>query len=223
MWDDHDYGPNDSDANSPSREAAREAFREQVPSHELVSDGPIHRAFTIGRVRFVVTDTRSERRGDSMLGAEQLAWFEEEIVAASRRHALVVWMNPSPWIGAANPSGDGWAGFADERRQIADVIADAGVENLLMVSGDAHMLGFDDGSNSGYAGDGSPGFAVFHTAALDRPGNVKGGPYSGGAFPGFGQYGVIDVHDDGQRLEVRLTGKNWKGEVIISELLEFPN
>ena len=222
VWDDHDYGPNDSDADSPSRDAARDAFREHVPSHPLVRDGAIHRAFTIGRVRFVVTDTRSERRGDSMLGAEQLAWFEDEVVAASRTHALVVWMNPSPWIGEANPTGDGWAGFADERRHIADVLADADVDNLLMVSGDAHMLGFDDGSNSGYAGDGSPGFPVFHTAALDRPGNVKGGPYSGGAFPGFGQYGVIDVHDDGQLLEVRLSGKNWTGDVIISERLEFP-
>ena len=84
------------------------------------------------------------------------------------------------------------------------------------------MLGFDDGSNSGYASDGTPGFPVFHTAALDRPGNVKGGPYSGGAFPGFGQYGVIDVYDDGQLLEVRLSGKNWTGDVIISERLEFP-
>jgi len=222
VWDDHDYGPNDSDADSPSRDAARQAFREHVPSHPLVSDGAIHRAFTIGRVRFVVTDTRSERRGDSMLGAEQLAWFEDEVVAASRTHALVVWMNPSPWIGEANPSGDGWAGFADERRHIADVLATADVDNLLMVSGDAHMLGFDDGSNSGYASDGSPGFPVFHTAALDRPGSVKGGPYSGGAFPGFGQYGVIDVHDDGQLLEVRLSGKNWNGDVIISERLEFP-
>jgi len=222
VWDDHDYGPNDSDADSPSRDAARQAFREHVPSHQLVSDGAIHRAFTIGRVRFVVTDTRSERRGDSMLGAEQLAWFEEEIVAASRTHALVLWMNPSPWIGEADPSGDGWAGFADERSRIADVLADADVDNVLMVSGDAHMLGFDDGSNSGYATDGSAGFAVFHTAALDRPGNVKGGPYSGGAFPGFGQYGVIDVNDDGRMLEVRLTGKNWTGEVLVSELLEFP-
>ena len=222
VWDDHDYGPNDSDADSPSRDAARQAFREQVPSHPLASDGAIHRAFTIGRVRFVVTDTRSERRGDSMLGAEQLAWFEDEIVTASRSHALVIWMNPSPWIGEANPSGDGWAGFADERRHIADVLSDNNVDNVLMVSGDAHMLGFDDGSNSGYASDGSPGFPVFHTAALDRPGNVKGGPYSGGAFPGFGQYGVIDVDDDGQLVEVRLTGKNWEGAVVISEQLRFP-
>ena len=222
VWDDHDYGPNDSDATSPSRDAARQAFREHVPSHELVSDGPINRAYTIGRVRFVVTDTRSERTDTSMLGDDQLAWFDDEIVDASRTHAVVIWVNPSPWIGAASPTADGWAGFDDERRHIADVLADAGVDNLLMVSGDAHMLGFDDGSNSGYATDGMGGFPVFHTAALDRPGNVKGGPYSGGAFPGFGQYGVIDVVDDGHDVEVRLTGKNWKGEVIIAEQLRFP-
>ena len=174
-------------------------------------------------MRFVVTDTRSERADGSMLGAEQLAWLEAELTGASRTHALVIWMNPSPWIGEPSAAGDGWSGFAEERRQIADTLAAAEVDNLLMVSGDAHMLAFDDGTNSGYATDGSPGFPVFHAAALDRPGSVKGGPYSGGAFPGFGQYGVIDVLDDGQRVEVRLTGKNWKGDVLISEVLRFPS
>lgn len=222
VWDDHDYGPNDSDAGSPSRDAARQAFREEVPSHRLVSDdGAIHRAYTIGRVRFVVTDTRSERADGSMLGAEQLAWLQDELTSASRTHALVIWMNPSPWIGEASSTGDGWSGYAEERRQIADTLAAAEVDNLLMVSGDAHMLAFDDGSNSGYATDGSPGFPVFHAAALDRPGSVKGGPYSGGAFPGFGQYGVIDISDDGKTIEVELIGKNWKGEVLLREHLEW--
>ena len=222
VWDDHDYGPNDSDAASPSRDAAREAFRGSVPSHPLVSDdGAIHRAYTIGRVRFVVTDNRSERSDGSMLGAEQLAWLEDELVSASRSHALIIWMNSTPWIGAASPSGDGWSGFAEERRHIADTLAQAEVDNLLMVSGDAHMLAFDDGTDSGYATDGSPGFPVFHAAALDRPGNVKGGPYSGGALPGFGQYGVIDIRDDGETIEVELTGKNWKGEVLLSAQLEW--
>ena len=224
VWDDHDYGPNDSDATSPSREAAREAFRENVPSHELISaEGAIHRAFSIGRVRFIVTDTRSERQGETMLGEKQLAWFEEELRTASESHALVVWMNPTPWIGAAAEGGDGWAAFADERRHIADALADASVDNLLMVSGDAHMLAFDDGTNSGYATDGSPGFPILHAAALDRPGNVKGGPYSGGTYPGFGQYGVIDIADDGDEVVVELTGKNWKGDVLFSERLQFSN
>ncbi len=41
----------------------RQAYREVVPHYPLVhaGDGPINQAFTIGRVRFVLTDNRSER------------------------------------------------------------------------------------------------------------------------------------------------------------------
>ncbi len=223
VWDDHDYGPNDSDATSPSRDAARSVFRQFVPSHQLESpDGPIHRAFTAGRVRFVVTDARSERTDSTMLGTEQLVWLEAELVEASRTHALVVWLNPAPWVGTAAP-GDGWAGFPEERRRIADVIAGAEIDNLLMISGDAHMLAYDDGTNTDYSslGGGAGAFPLLHTAALDRAGSVKGGPYSGGTFPGGGHYGVIDIVDDGTSLSVALKGKTWAGEVLIDETLVF--
>ena len=82
MWDDHDYGANDADASSPSRSAARPAYREDVPSYPLAAgdgDEAIYQAFTIGRVRFVLTDTRSERTEDTMLGERQLSWLEQEI------------------------------------------------------------------------------------------------------------------------------------------------
>ncbi len=225
VWDDHDYGPNDADAASPTRDVARSTFRQFVPSHQLESaDGAIHRAFTAGRVRFIVTDTRSERTAATMLGAEQLAWLEAELVEASRSHALVVWLNPTPWIGpAAAGVGDGWAGYPEERQRISNVIADAGIDNLLMISGDAHMLAYDDGTNTDYSsrGGGAGAFPLFHTAALDRPGSVKGGPYSGGTFPGGGHYGVVDVEDDGVTLTVTLEGKTWDGEVLIAETLAF--
>jgi membrane-associated phospholipid phosphatase len=219
VWDDHDYASDGADASSASRAAARSAFRAAVPSHPLTGTGAIHRAFTVGRVRFVVTDTRSERTGETMLGADQLRWLERELVDAAQTHALVVWMNPSPWIDEAG--GDGWGSHPDERREIAEVLAGADVDNLLMVSGGAHMLAFDDGTNSAYASDGAPGFPVLHTGALDRPGNVRGGPYSGGAQPGSGQYAVIDVVDDGDRLQVVITGKDHDGAGLIAETLSF--
>jgi phosphodiesterase/alkaline phosphatase D-like protein len=223
VWDDHDYGPNDADASSPAREAARAVFREAVPSHRLESaDGAIHRAFTIGRVRFVITDTRSERTASTMLGSEQLEWFEAELLASSRDHALVVWINPTPWIGSATPGSDAWPGFPDERRRIADIVADAGIDNLLMISADAHMIAYDDGTNSDYSSAGSGGgFPVFHAAALDRPGSVKGGPFTGGTFPGGGQYGVVDIADDGDAVTVTLIGKTWDGQILLAEELRF--
>jgi hypothetical protein len=90
-----------------------------------------------------------------------------------------------------------------------------------MVSGDAHMLAADDGSNSDYARSG--GFPVFQAAALDRRGSVKGGPYSEGTFPGDGQFGLISVEDEGGRtVRVTMRGLNWQGEELVRHRLELP-
>ena len=218
VWDDHDYGPNDGDRTSPSRLAVSTAYRQAVP-HAGVDPNPeasIAQAFTVGRVRFVLSDTRSQRGEHTMLGETQLAWLLDELVSASKTHALVVWGNPTPWISSDGVGADDWSAFPGERRKIADTLAEAGVENLLMVSGDAHMLAIDDGTNSGYASDGSPGFPVLHAAALDRPGGEKGGPYSHGAFPGSGQYGQLEISDDGgPTVTVGLSGRNWEGEELV--------
>jgi len=224
VWDDHDYGPNDSDATSSGRTAVQQAYREVVPHYELADPegGPIHQAFSIGRVRFVLTDSRSERTVASMLGSEQRAWLIDELTTSARTHALVIWGNPVPWIGEASAGADSWAGWAEERRQIADALADTGVDNLVMLSGDAHMVALDDGTHSDYSTAQTGGFPVLHAAALDRPGNSKGGPYSHGAFPGGGQYGMVDIADEGAIISVTLSGHTWDGETLVEETFTFP-
>lgn len=219
-WDDHDYGPNDSDADAAGQSAARAVYREMVPYHDLVAEGdaPIHQAYTIGRVRFVLTDTRSERTDESMLGQAQLDWLIGELVEASRTHGLVVWANSVPWVSA---SSDSWGGWPRERRRIADALAEADVDNLVMISGDAHMVALDDGTSTDFSTAGAGGFPLLQAAALDRPGNVKGGPYSDGAFPGGGQYGVIDIDDDGETIEVTLSGRTWDGVELLSGTFTF--
>jgi phosphodiesterase/alkaline phosphatase D-like protein len=222
MWDDHDYGSNDSDATSSSRPAAVSAYERFVPHYPLpllTDTGPISQAFTVGRVRVVLTDTRSQRTpkgapdddAKTMLGAAQVQWFADELaaVAADPTLALVVWVNSVPWIAAPQAGADHWGGYTTERGAIADIVAATDVP-LVMVSGDTHMIAIDDGTHSGYARDGSPGFPVLQAAALDRPGSTKGGPYSEGAFPGSGQFGTITVTDDGgTEIGVELAGHDW--------------
>jgi hypothetical protein len=218
IWGDHDYGANDADGTSPSRDAARSAYRRYVPSHELAEDrgGAVYHAFDVGRVRLILTDTRSERTEDSMLGARQLAWLRRELVRSAREAALVIWVNPDPWVAPAGEGRDDWGGYAEERREIADTIADAGMDNLVMVSGDAHMVAIDDGTNTDYSSSGGAGFPLLHAAALDRPGSVKGGPYSEGAFPGGGQFGTVTITDDGgDEVGVHLAGRDWRGDVLV--------
>lgn len=224
VWDDHDYGANDADASSPSRDAARTAYRQAVPHHPLPAgsrSGAIYQAFTMGRVRFVLTDTRSERSGTSMLGRRQLAWLLDELRTASRTHALVVWVNPDPWIAPAEAGRDDWGGYAEERQLIAEAIAEAGARNLVMLSGDAHMVALDDGTNSDYSPGAGGAFPVLHAAALDRPGEVKGGPYSEGTFPGAGQFGTLRVRDHGgDGITVELAGHDWTGRTLVAR--SFP-
>lgn len=216
VWDDHDYGPNDADASSPARPAAQAAFRAFVPHQPLASDEGVERAFTIGRVRFVITDNRSYRTDETLLGAAQLTWFLDEVVSASRSHAVVVWVNSVPWIAPDEPGRDDWGGYADERRAIADAIATNGVDDLVILSGDAHMVAIDDGSHADYSELGDATIPVLHAAALDRPGNVKGGPYSEGAIAGAGQFGTLTIDDDGRGpVSVTLAGHDWTGATLL--------
>jgi phosphodiesterase/alkaline phosphatase D-like protein len=233
VFDDHDFGGNDADSTSPSRPAVLEVYRQYVPSYPLVDDpgAAIYHAFTMGRVRFIVTDTRSDRSpkgdldgpGKTMLGTEQKQWFKDELLAAKSRYPVIVWVNPDPWIGEAGAGEDSWAGYATERAELADFIADNGISGIVMVSGDAHMVAIDDGTNSDYSSGGGAGFPVLHAAALDRPGGVKGGPYSEGAYPGAGQWALITVTDDGgDTIEVVLSGRDWTGTEIVELTVTMP-
>ncbi len=217
IWDDHDYGPNDSDSSSRSRTAALRNYRRTVPHWDVQPEpeAPINQAFSIGRVRVVIIDTRSRRTPSTMLGPEQEAWLIRELTESARTHAVVVWASPAPWNVRDRPGSDQWGGYADERRRIANALAQADVDNLVMISGDWHLSAIDDGTNTGYADDGSPGFPLIHGAPLDRPGARTNDPYSHGVFSNSGQFGSVRIADDGgDTVEVSLTSHLWTGEEL---------
>jgi phosphodiesterase/alkaline phosphatase D-like protein len=236
IWDDHDYGPNDADGTHPGKPSALATYDQYVPHYPLEREGPLldlHQAFTVGRIRFLLTDPRSERVADdapdgpekTMLGAEQREWLLNEIEGAKERYPLVVWVNPVPWISEAGSS-HGWGAYDWERRYIADRIRRAGMtRRMLMLSGDGHMVAIDDGTNSNYATSDPPeelGFPVVHAAPFDRYPRPKGGPYSHGIAArrlAFGiiqiqQFGLAHIRDDGETIEVDLSGRNARGELL---------
>jgi len=228
VWDDHDYGGDETDRHSPSAPAAHRVFREYVPHHPLTGGptGTIQQAFDVGRVRVILTDSRSGRetppaRGAAavtMLGQAQREWLFAELEAASRRAALVVWANPVPWITKDDEgTREGWAPYHAERAMIADHILRLGLTSrFLMVSGDAHMVAIDDGTNSQYApgAAGLPGFVVVHAASLDRIRRHKGGPYSHGSRAGRGQFGELRIEDTGERLVATVTCRDRRGRQV---------
>lgn len=227
VWDDHDSTGNDADSTTVGWPAVQEIYRQWVPHYPLRDgdDGPIFQAFTVGDVRFVLTDGRSARVATGpaeervVLGDEQRGWLMDELRNADR-YGLVVWSNGTPWVGKADPTNDTWAGFATERTAISNAIARYDVDNLLMVSGDAHMLAYDDGTHTDYSDSGKAAFPLFQAASLDRIGSVKGGPYTEKPIPGGGQFGIVTVEDDGQTVTVTMTARNYEDEVLFEHTFE---
>jgi phosphodiesterase/alkaline phosphatase D-like protein len=240
IFDDHDYGIDDADGTSVTKAAAQRVYRERVPHYPLPLSavpagvpgagplGPIAQAFTVGRARFIVTDTRSERTPRyaadaatrTMLGPPQRQWFVDELTRAADEQAPVVfWANTVPWITKENPEkGHGWEPYAHERAEIAGTISKLRLTSrLIMLSGDAHMAAIDDGTNSNYVegtARSTRGFVVMQAAPFSRFPRSKGGPYSHGRSTRNHQFGWVEVKDTGGAVTVELTARNQAGLVI---------
>jgi phosphodiesterase/alkaline phosphatase D-like protein len=212
-WDDHDFLGNNSEGGDPRNAAARRFARDgydlYVPHYPLASSVEgIYQSFQIGRVLFLLTDSRftksprsgSGTSGKTVLGVNQKAWLKRELLRGKDLD-LIVWASSIPWIGADEAGEDFWAGYATERAELCEYLVANDIRNVCMIAGDAHMVAIDDGSHSGYAAGGRGGFPVFQAAALESTESEKGGPYShgnesGGIGPGIAgnrQFGVFEI------------------------------
>jgi prolyl oligopeptidase len=110
VWDDHDSGGNNVNRRGSAVRAARQAYEEFVPHYPLAnpSNGaPIYHSFSVGRVKFIVTDLRSDKddqrkkddENKTMMGAAQKEWFKQELLAAKGKYPLICWVSSVPWIG----------------------------------------------------------------------------------------------------------------------------
>ncbi|UOT01406.1 hypothetical protein MPY17_20555 [Rhodococcus opacus] len=59
------------------------------------------------------------------------------------------------------------------------------------------------------------GFAGCLRPCCSEPSRSRGGSRPDRPFPGGGQYGALNINDDGINVTVTMTGKRWDGEQII--------
>lgn len=250
MWDDHDFGPDESygiiyqtdGSKIPTthKPAAHLVYRQYVPHYPLALAGdaaypagqePIAQAFSVGRVRILMTDLRSEKplltdpnlpsEGKSLLGPTQKAWFKNELLAANGVYPLIVWVSSVPWGGAPAVKSNLWNGFHLERTEIANFVKDNGITGLCILAGDMHGVAIDTGINSDFATNGGAKIPVFQAASVGRSSSYKGGPYDRGSNPIVGKttrylnnFGWFSVTDDGKEVNVAWTAQYYDGTTI---------
>ncbi|MET9516380.1 alkaline phosphatase D family protein [Streptomyces sp. NPDC002994] len=206
VWDDHDYGPNDSNRTSASRLAAQQVYREWVPHYALPSASGIYQSWQVGRVLYIASDVRSFRDPNSnpegpaktMLGTAQKAWMEN-LLATTDAEALV-WQVPSRWIGGS----DTWSSFTHERDAMVQMFGDLGwLNRMIYMTADEHALSICSGPYNPYGR-----FPMFMFASLDSSyGANTREIYDVGQSQGRRQYGTMRVRDDGHT--IALTGTGW--------------
>ena len=211
LWDDHDFGPDDSDGTYANKANPAQVYRERVPHYDLAEgSGSIYHSFQIGRVLFIASDVRYNRSDNSatdnssktMLGSTQKTWLTNLLDTSTAD--FLVWLMPSQWAGGSD---DSWASFTTERAELVTLLDTHGwLDRMVMVNGDRHAINIDDGTLRN-ADNG--GFPVYVFAPLDSTPTVAesfDALWSHGGHGGRGQYGTIRVDDNGTDIAVTATG-----------------
>jgi alkaline phosphatase D len=157
IWDDHDFGMNDS-WGGPKEDVPYwkpmvfDIFQENWinPPYGNEDKPGVWFDYHIGDIHFILLDGRYYREDTgrfggegvdepSMLGPEQLAWLKETLTESEATFKVLV--SPVPWHFDAKPGQGGldtWAGYPEERETIYSWIREEEIEGVVLLSADRH-------------------------------------------------------------------------------------
>ena len=147
IWDDHDYGPNDSDRSYAHKHWTREAFdlfwANPDVEHPALAPG-IGNAFRYGDAEFFLLDNRTFRAPNEcktcdpmpLLGKAQIDWLIDALVGSQATFKFVaiggqVLNSAAVWENHAHH-------HAAERKRLLDRMAAEEISNVVFLTGDRH-------------------------------------------------------------------------------------
>lgn len=158
IWDDHDYGPNNSDKNFILKEESRKIFLESWKNNPSFGDNNqgIYTSFHYKNTLFILLDDRWWRSNDEekaylysglffekkinsskkMFGEQQMTWLKNILKNDQSDFKIIV--NGSQIL---NPlaKGDCLIHFPNEYNELLDFIAVEKINGVLFLSGDRHF------------------------------------------------------------------------------------
>ena len=147
IWDDHDYGPDNSDATLKGKESSLHAFREHWanPYYGETNNPGTYSRFSRANIDFFLLDVRYHRSPNkatnlvkkTMLGPAQLQWLKRELLLSTAPVKVICSGSEFQSDGTV----DSWASFKRERDEILDFLQHAEISGVLLISGDRHFTG----------------------------------------------------------------------------------
>jgi alkaline phosphatase D len=151
IWDDHDFGPNDSNGSFILKDKSKDTFAHFWPNPSIGVPGVegITTMTTIGDVDFFLLDNRFNRvrhdlvlqpylsvqKGQTLLGREQIQWLIQAL-KTSNASFKVICMGGQFLNSAAVY--ENYSNFAEERNYITDLLTMNDIKNVVFLTGDRH-------------------------------------------------------------------------------------
>ncbi len=145
IWDDHDYGPDNSDGSFIFKKQSLELFKNYWanPSYGMPETDGIFSKVQFNDVDFFLMDDRYHRSHEKfpdgpekiMYGKGQLTWLKNQLMASKAPFKFIVGGNqmlndPHPW--------EGWDKYRHERDAFLQWIDDNKIPGIIFLSGDKH-------------------------------------------------------------------------------------
>jgi alkaline phosphatase D len=236
IWDDHDYGPNDSDRTYRLRDVSLRVFKDYWANatYGTTEIPGVFGRFEWNDVEFFLLDDRYYRSPNEMpnlsekvmFGDAQMRWLTESLRSSNAAFKIVVGGNQM--LNQLSPV-ESFKQFPAEQRRLLDFIREARVEGVVFLSGDRHYTELirlkDVGTYPLYDFTSSPltaGNSNPYPVEENNPNRVPGT-----LVKGIKSFGMIEVTGTAKerKLIMRaldMQGKElWKHEIQASEL-KFP-
>lgn len=142
IWDDHDFGPNDSNDKFPLKDTSLVVFKGFWPNSYPDQDKFKGNYFNFRQydAEFFMTDDRYYRdppgdTGNSFLGETQLVWLKNKLLLSDATFKFIC-------IGSQvvndNSFGESYAQYSKERNELFDFIAKNNIKGVIFLTGDKH-------------------------------------------------------------------------------------
>lgn len=225
IWDDHDYGPNDSDRSYRDKDITLEAFQLfwGNPSYGIHGEPGITSTFERSDCQFFLMDNRYNRTPKGMtteepqiLGEEQMTWLIESLKSSKASFKFVC--IGGQVLSTAKKYENHIAVAPKERERLLDAIAKERIRNVIFLTGDRHHSELSvESRNSVRIYD----FTVspLTSGAYDPSKEVNTNRIRSKAF-GQQAFGTIEVTGSPKRRQAKLILHDAAGKKVFEEVVQ---
>ena len=145
IWDDHDFGPNDSDRSFRGKDWSFKIFKDYWANNSYGHNDTkgVFGRFEWGDIEFFMLDDRFHRSPNNtpispekvMFGEQQMSWLRDSLTSSKATFKIIVGGNQL--INPLSPY-ESWAAFPVEQKKFFDFIRDFKIDGVVFLSGDRH-------------------------------------------------------------------------------------